>query len=119
MGKRRRWAIFSSLLLQFRVGDGRSAFKNPLGLGHLLFGYTLAEPLHLLHDLFETEPFGCADPLELKPVCPQPHLLHLLLHPLDAALGPVVGIQVVAIADMTAGDQPGVFQAGWWRYPRR
>ena len=65
----------------------------------------LPQLLHLLHDLGELLALGGADPLELQPLRADPRLLQLvpeLLHPLD---GLPVGVDVVAVGVVAAGDE--------------
>ena len=61
--------------------------------------------LHALHDLLEAKTFRSADPLQTQPLGMQAEFLHLLPDSLDTPLRPVVGVDVVAVADMAAGNQ--------------
>ena len=72
--------------------------------GDFIRGNTFPDVFHALHDLLEAKTFRSADPLQTQPLGTQAEFLHLLPYPFDAPFRPVVGVDVVAVADMAAGN---------------
>ena len=79
--------------------------ENGDGLLDFVPGDLLPKILHMGHLFGETNAFGGGNPRELEAFWADALLLHLLADLLYAALGPVVGVDVVAVAGMAAGNQ--------------
>ncbi len=63
------------------------------------------ELLHFFHQPGEPDGFGRADPFELEPFRPYCELFHFSVNFLDTFNGPLVGVYVVAVADVAAADK--------------
>ena len=74
-------------------------------IGDFLGSDALSDLFHALHDLLETKAFRGADPLQLQPFGTQSQLFHLLPYPFHAPFRPLIGIDIVAIADMAPGNK--------------
>ena len=75
------------------------------GLGNFLRRDLAPERLDFFHQSGKPDAFGRADPFELESFRPYRELFHLLANLVDALGGPLVGIYVVAVAEVAAADQ--------------
>lgn len=89
----------------FQIGLFLAILEYFDGFGNLLGRHALAQGLHALHELGETRAFGGADPFELQPFGTNPQPLHLAVHLLHPLFCPMVGVDVVTVADMASADQ--------------